>query len=220
MIRATILILVLSAPSLCGGRDLQQSVTAEPGAEVWNFQSEGTTALQALLRLAQVTGTPIGIVQDDAALSTTSVNISTKNATLPEILDRILPQVRGYRWEYSQPNSVILILPISPRPITDRFLNLTIPRFSPPRMGIQGLGIWLWMFARAALNPSQGSVGNILENPDDPTFQIDERNATVEQLLNKIVLMSKGAWVLAPLPDDLTVLGSVPPFTLISNKGS
>ncbi len=219
MIRATILILALSAPSLCGGRELQQSVSAEPRAEVTDFQAEGISALQALLRLAQVTRTPIGIVQDDTALSSTSVSISTKNATLPEILDRLLREVRGYRREYSsQPNSVILIVPISPRPITDRFLNLTIPRFSPPRLGIQGLGIWLWMFARAALNPSQGSVGSILGNPDDPTFQIAERNATVEQILNKIAFVAKGAWVLSPLPDDSVDPGGPSPFTLTSNK--
>ena len=187
-----------------------------PDDKVTDFSSRQRPALQVLVELTRTNPLVMGIVQDDDRLTSTPITITARQATLRDTLDDLLRQVPGYTWSYSEKTSVVLISPKSPRPITTAFLNLVLDRFSPPRMGVAGLQIWLWMYIRATFKPTEGTVGSILQSPGAPTVQLDERNCTVEQILDKIVLLTGGAWVLSPLPADLMTLGADPPFTVYS----
>lgn len=180
-----------------------------------NFQVTGVPVTEALLKAAREAGVPIGIIQDNDAISKEQVTFSAQGATLGVILDSLLKQVNGYSWTFSSADSVVLITPTTERQATQRFLAMIIDRYAPPKINQQGLATWLWIYIQAIFHPDRGTAGSILGTVNEPTWELKVNETSVQGILNRIAYVTKGAWVLKPLPEDLTSL-TTPPYTLFS----
>ncbi len=158
--------------------------------------SVDTSVLAALVKLGSYTHAPIGIVLDAGKpekLCEEHRQISVQDRPMSEFLDELLTQ-SNYVW--SLDGGVIVIRPAHLSDQVSRVLNMKFDKFGGMQTTMQGLGIILtgWIYSR--LHPGAGSAGDILSSPDAEQFSMDTRNASVEQILNQIVLLgSKGIWL-------------------------
>lgn len=187
---------------------------------ITSFAVSGVPAIRALLQLARSENIPLGIVADDRRLCVTEITYSAKNVAAPMIIQGIIGQVPGYKWRPAAGFSIVVISPDQPRLVTRQFLDLVDDHFGPIRGNPQTLLTALWVHVRYLLHPEQGTAVSILGSSDDRTFALETRNETVQQVLNRIAVVSRGTWVLRPLPDALQKVGAEVPFTIFSNAGN
>ncbi len=161
--------------------------------------SVDTSILQALIKFGSETRTSIGIVLETTKphqVCEANRQVTIRDRPISEFLDALLAQ-SDYTW--SVEDDVIVVHPAHVADQLSRVLNIKFDRFGAMQMTMQGLGINLssWIYYR--LHPeTRGFAGDILSSPDAEQFaQFEVRNASVEQILNKIVsLGSKGMWLL------------------------
>jgi hypothetical protein len=160
--------------------------------------SVNTSILQALINFGSYTRTPIGIVLETGKphrLCEENRQVTVRDRPLSEFLDELLAH-SNYAW--SVEDGVILVRPAHVTDQLNRVLSIKFDRFGGIPSTMQGLGIVLnnWIYSR--LHPEVGGfAGDILSSPDAETFpNFEVRDASVEQILNKIVsLGSKGMWL-------------------------
>lgn len=195
-----------------GHSDLRQK-------SVSNFGMNDVSAIRALLILSRTENIPIGIIEDDQHLCTTKINYSAKSDSIATIAEKIVAQVPGYKLTFASDFSALVVSPNSPRPVTTQFLNLVPEHFGPTKGNPQTLITFLWVQVRALLHPQEGTAGSILSSPDAQVFEIETRNETIRQILNRIATLSSGTWVLRPLPSALPKVGAEVPFSIFSAAG-
>jgi len=100
---------------------------------VTGFSVSQTAAIQALVDLSRTAKAPLGIVLEDDRLCTTKVKYSGTDVPLASALDSIVAQVPGYGWSRAQDSPVLLVAPLTIRPVTARFLGLVDERYGPDR---------------------------------------------------------------------------------------
>jgi hypothetical protein len=196
-----------------GGSDLRQK-------SIPNFGMSDVSAIRALLELSRTENIPIGIIEDDQRLCTTKISYSAKNAPVATITEGIVAQVPGYKWTFASDFSAIVINRNSPRPVTSQFLNLVPEHYGPAKGNPQVLLTMLWMQVRSLLHPQEGTAVSILSSPDAPVFEVETRNETVRQVLNRIAILTRGVWVLRPIPAALPKVGAEVPFSIFSRAGN
>lgn len=125
----------------------------------------------------------------------------------------------GYAWKRSDQPGAFLVGPRLPRSVTKQFLELVDRQFGPTKDSLQGLEMTLWVHVRFILYPGQGVAGSILSSPHPKEYELEAKNATVQQILDRIALRTGGAWVLRPLPPTLANLGGDLPFSVFSDDG-
>lgn len=211
--------LVLLIASSAFGMEQRVSTDLEHKT-VTSFAVSGVPAIRALLELSRAENVPLGIVVDDSRLCTTLVTYSGKNVPLPTIIRAIVVQVPGYKWRPAAGFSILVISPEKPRLVTQQFLDLRDDHYGPMKGNPQTLLTTLWVHVRHLLHPDQGTAGSILGSSDDRVLEIEAGDETVQQVLNRIAVLSRGAWVLRPLPDVLPKLGAENPFSIFSSAGS
>jgi hypothetical protein len=202
-------------------------VTAQPEVKAQNprepqiseFAVSGVPAIQALLTLSRNENVPLGIVADDDHLCRSQVTYSGVNVTLADAVKSIVAQVPGYTGRRVQGSSILLVGPAAPRPVTSQFLSLVDKRYGPISARVPELIAALWVQVRYILHPDQGNAGSILSSLDDPIFQVEARDATIEDILNRIAIASGEAWVLRPLPAKLDEVGAEMPFAIYGRFG-
>jgi hypothetical protein len=185
---------------------------------VSEFAVAGMPASEALLQLSRTQHVPMGIVAQGPELCDAHVSYSARNERASIIAEAIAAQVGGHTATQRPGSSVIVIAPTSPSHPTSEFLGLVDPRYSV-NGNLQTLATMLWVHVLAILHPDQGSAGSILGSPNDRLFKLDLTNASIEQLLDRIALETKGTWILRPLPTDLKQLGTESPFEIFSEFG-
>jgi hypothetical protein len=195
-----------------GGSDLRQK-------SIPNFGVTDVSAIRALLDLSKTENIPIGIIEDDQRLCTTKISYSAKNDSIATITEKIVAQVPGYKWTFDSKFSVILISPSSPRPVTTQFLNLVPPHFGPTKGNPQMLISMLWVHVRSLLHPQEGTAVSVLSSPDAQVFAVETENETIGQVLNRIAILTRGIWVLRPIPSSLSKVGAELPFSIFSAAG-
>ncbi|MGC2321074.1 MAG: hypothetical protein WA463_00455, partial [Terriglobales bacterium] len=94
---------------------------------------------------------------------------------------------------------------VQPENIPDgpfRLLNIAIPRYAVPESTLDTRRAILWMQIRGVLEPAQGTAINVMTSAKETSLPpMDMRNATVEQILDRMVSGGPGgAWILYPLP--------------------
>jgi hypothetical protein len=185
---------------------------------VAEFAVSDVPAIEALLQLSRTQHLPIGIVAQGKELCDAHVSYSATNERASSIAEAIAAQVAGHAAIRRPGSSVIVIAPVSPNHPTSEFLGLIDPRYTV-NGNLQTLATMLWVHVLAMLHPDQGSAGSILGSPSDRLFRIDLTNVSIEQILDRIALETRGAWALRPLPVNLKQLGAESPFEIFSGFG-
>ena len=186
---------------------------------VARFAVAGIPAIQALLQLSRSEHATFGIVANEM-LCKTQVSYSTENTPASVIAKQIVALVPGYTWKIIPDLQGAVVEPISVNPAAEQFLGLVDSHYGPVKGNLQTLVMTLWVHARYILHPDQGTAGSILGSTNEPVLEVEAENATIEEILDRIALKSKGAWVLRPLPPSLASLGGEIPFSIISESGS
>jgi hypothetical protein len=215
-----LILLAIVCASLCTA---QQRHDEKAGDErdplVSQFNISGATAMQALIELSRTENAPLGVVVDGDQLCKTRVSYSGNNVPLSFIVESIVSQVPGYSWKHDRDSAVLLVTPISVRPATEQFLNTVDEQYGPMKANLQTLALTLWVHIRYVLYPDKGMAGSILGSANDRVFEVDVRHGSVQQILNRIAALTKGTWVLRPLPTTLANLGGELPFAIFSSFG-
>lgn len=101
-----------------------------------------------------------------------------------------------------------MVTPKAVPPVSMHILDAVIPRYANATASMDGSAQYLYMMARATLQPGDGFSLHVLSsslNAQVPAFEM--RNATAEAILNHIVIKGGGGvWVLSPLGRDSTRL--------------
>lgn len=155
---------------------------------------EGETAISAIYRFAHLNGVCIGLVISDSALLR-PVSRRHFGATSPgHVLRTLLPL--GYR--VFEQGRVVIIEPVSntPRWLSQKIPRVRLPTPEPVRMAVMAT---LYMNYEMARDPKRniGFAGDV-HGPDPANMigPLDERNKTMQELLNIIAERSRGGmWV-------------------------
>lgn len=217
--KLSMVVLLLAASSFCAAREGEPRGGNPREPRVPQFSATGESAMRALLELARKANAPLGIIADDDRLCRSPINYSGSDVPLSVAVQSVVAQVPGYSWRRVPDSSPILITPTSPRPVTVQFLSLIDDSFGPVTANIQTLMFTLWVHVRYILYPDRGTAGSILSSPSDRVFRVEAKNATVEQILNRVAVVSGATWVLRPLPRTLEKLGGDMPFAMFSDTG-
>ncbi len=213
------LVVVFAASSLCAAGDGAAQGGDRPEPRVPQFSAKGEPAIGALLELARRADAPLGIVADDDRLCKSLIDYSGSDVPLSVALQSVVAQVPGYGLRRSQDPALAVIAPLSPRPVTTRFLSLVDDRFGPITAKLPDLVLGLCFHIHFILHPNEGIFGDVMSSPDDPVFRVEAKNATVEQILGRIAIASGGRWVLKPLPAALEGVGGDVPLAMFSRTG-
>jgi hypothetical protein len=184
--------------------------------KVTTFSANNTSAIRALLTFSQAQTIPLGIVVNDQRLCTTEVNYSGQG-DVGSIISGVVAQVPGYITESR--GQTILVLPNTLPPVTKQFLGLVDQHFEI-KENVQTLVAILWLHVRSLLHPDEGTALSVLSSPDEKTLEVNANMESVEQILNRIAILSRGVWILKPLPDSIQKIGSEPPFLVFAKLGS
>jgi hypothetical protein len=161
--------------------------------------SADTSIMIALTNLGSERRIPIGIVLEPGKphqLCEEHRQVTIRDRPISEFLDALLAH-SDYSWSVN--DGVIVIRPAPALDQLNRVLSMKFDRFGGMQTTMQGLGITLnaWIYSR--LHPdAKGYAMNILSSLDAEQFpDFEVRDASVEQILNKIVsLGDKGMWLL------------------------
>lgn len=160
--------------------------------------SVDTSIMRALTNLGNDRRIPIGIVLETGnphQLCEDNRQVTIRDRPISDFIDELLAH-SNYAWSVN--NGVIVIRPAHVTDQLNRVLSIKFDRFGGIQTTMQGLGIVLntWVYSR--LHPeAKGYGGDILSSLDADQFpHFEVRDASVEQILNKIVsLGSKGMWL-------------------------
>ena len=166
--------------------------------------SVDTSILRALIKFGSETRIPIGIVFDTVKpekLCEEHRQFILQSRPMSEFLNRLLAQ-SSYVWFFDE--GVILVRPAHLPDRVGQVLEMKFDRFGGIPTTMQGLGVTLSGWIHSPLHPeARGFAGDILSSLDAEQFpKFEVRDASVEQILNQIVLLgSKGIWLLRLRPD-------------------
>jgi len=215
--KTILLMLALAASYAFAAAGGSPGANADP--KVSQFAVNNVSAVQALLQLSSNEHLPMGIVEDDDTLCKSMVSYSAENVSASAVVGGIVSQVPGHAWKRSPDSTVFLVTPKTPRSVTTQFLQLVDDRFGPTRDTLQGLEVTLWAHIRYILYPDKGTAGSILSSTHPRTYELEAKDASVQQILDRLVVLTKGAWVLRPLPPTLVNLPVLAPFSIFSDDG-
>jgi hypothetical protein len=155
-------------------------------------------ALRTLLEIGVDNHIPIGLVlaaAPDTSICKKPLNLSERELKIADLITAIdsLPDYRAYLQD-----GVLDIVPISPPSNTAMLLDMRLSEFRSSAEPHSIMGSNLWMFIRAVLAPTEGTVGGGLSSTTvERVPGIDVTNQTVKSILNSIVDKgSGGVWIL------------------------
>src|SRR6185437_1604388 len=191
----SLLVVFLACSIYCGAQKQDIRILNGLDPVISRFAVTGQPALETLLELSRNENLSFGIIVDGSGLCNSRITYDGSNVPLTVLLNSVVTQIPGYKWQQTNPK-IIMVGPLSPRPVTEHFLGLTDRQYGPINANIQTLGTVLWVHIRSILHPDQGTAGDILSSTNDRVFAIDEQNASIKHILNRIAIASKGTWVL------------------------
>jgi hypothetical protein len=199
-----ILAIIVLLGWLCG-MNAQSDNTTRLNQAVVGFQARGEAGLQTILRLGETAEVPVGVVRADDSLCRDKIDLSVQKDTVANIMSKVISQTPDYRWLTR--DGVVIIEPKSISADTAEFLDIVIPRYAAPESTLQELAAFLLTDVRGVLRPNEGTAADILSSSNEArTKPFEMRDATVEQILNRMVKQGQGgAWILLPIPKDYRV---------------
>ena len=195
--------LVLNAVTtyLLGVQSKPQDKLPSYDKPVNHFESHTESALESILRLGAETKVPLGVVRSDDSLCQIRVSLSADKESALSITNRL---TAGTAYQPVVRDGTLVIEPKTMPPNTAKLLNMVVERYTAPPSTTEGLGLFLWRDVYASLHPAESTLVHYLSSPDAVQIApFEMRNATVQQILNRIVNEGMGGeWVLPPIPDD------------------
>jgi hypothetical protein len=141
---------------------------------------------------------PLGIINSKGMCGIDIVVRKRETITLNQFIVQVNNQISPFM--LTMHDGVLLLGPKTLNGATKELLDTNIPYFRPEDTTMSGLGQYLWMYIRAAVNPKQTSTLSVITNPNSHVIKDFKVNSTttVLDLLNAIVRQdAKGMWVLS-----------------------
>jgi hypothetical protein len=170
-----------------------------------DFEVHDIGALDALIRLGQLYGRPMGVVGGDKKIAERQTSVRAPQTTAHEAMAVLMRQLPGYEWR--EDNRVIIVQPRVLAPVTKQMLSVIIPSIAAKKVDIDGLSFRLWMELQLQVDPNShrrgfAGTGHVRDYFD--LGPINLTNVTVEEVLNEIVRRrGSAAWIALPPPETL-----------------
>ncbi len=196
--RKKLLIALIVSAGFCSSEAQNDSLPAYDKI-VESFECHNVPAIQAILSLGLRSTTPLGLVLADDELCRTKIDIVAREQTPLQIIETLTNRVSGYHLLVK--DGVVIISPKHSPENTLSLLNIVIPRYAAPESTLDTQRAQLWRQIHGVLEPAEGTAMVVPFSLNARTFPaIDIRNATVEELLDRIVARNPtGAWILYPM---------------------
>jgi len=167
---------------------------------VRSFNIRNLNMIDALLQLGQEQQIPIGIEYIDATAFRNRITLYEQDTTVGKLLDTIT-HAQGYFW--LPEGNVVTVTRNGALQGRKNLLNLRVSEFTIAReVTLQAASQQLLGKLYFALHPHAGIIGDYPSG--NPQFRVGPwtmRNATVRQILNRIVSEhNNGAWVVQQAP--------------------
>jgi hypothetical protein len=196
-------ILLLGTSSTIFGQSLDQKLRQDCAT----YDSDKRTTLEQLVELAQRFQLPMGIEWVDRPNETTAKPIHLRNVNVKEVISHVLNEQAGYRFAVED-----LVVQVSATELADdplNFLNIRFSSYSVKNDSLLEASYWLRVWIRRSLHPAQnfgGGFGGTSAQGDfnNPTITFSVTNASVRQILNRLVLAQRNSlWVVHLKPQLL-----------------
>lgn len=225
-VKAALFLLALQ-PSQLSLSTSPQRGSAHPGEglerRVHDYHLSGVNFVQALARVAGDFKIPMGIEWVKTPAAETKIDLSWKSATVEEVLQAIVQNRAGYRMAVTA--GVVRISAPGLVPNRENPLKLRIDKFEVRSAPTESVSRQLHgvikqtLYAAKSQTAGAGIAGSGASNLDDPRISVRLKDATVEDILDAIVLASaRKIWIVtfsdAP---GLTRSGSRRTLTLWNN---
>jgi hypothetical protein len=198
---ALVVLVCLSATTLGQASAFASEYHSLPVA---SFDVRGLNMIDALLQLGQEQRVPIGIEYIDAAAFRNRITLHVRNSTMGILLGTIT-HGQGYYW-FKQGEVVIVTHRGAPQG-RKNLLNTRISEFTIGKeITLQAASLQLLLHLYFVLHPnSTGIAGDYPGgNANFRVGPLNMRNATVRQILNRIVSQHRnGAWAVQQAPCNM-----------------
>jgi hypothetical protein len=181
-----------------------QDLRSKLNRTVQNYTLNANNFLDALTHVAADFRLRMGIEWVATSEAKTEFSHFWESVTVEEIIKQIITTQPNY--EVQIWNGVLHILP--PKLIPDRqnFLMLRITRFQVHQEPFEMVSEQLHNYANDVVYKVQGHAGSIASMPDEPKLDLDLTDTSVEEVLDKIVLMStRKIWIVVYSDNPATI---------------
>lgn len=158
------------------------------------FKVKGVTPVEALLQLGRENDACVGIEYIGPELAQRSLVLEVRNTTVGEVIKQILASTRKYA--FHEQDGVVLVR--NTQLTEGTWLDLKISTFQVNQASVQEVSNVLFMQLRSELDPKPGGFAGTYAPGDLKNLigPFTERGRTLRQLLNLIVVRSKGGmWI-------------------------
>jgi len=173
---------------------------------VLEYNAKADSFVEALALAAGELRVPMGIQWIDTSAARAPLAFSCKNATVREILNRIVETQPGYQLQVA--HGVLHVYPGNAIPDRQNFLDITIPRFIFKGDADGATAQLRPLVKRKVATPrppprptsaqhgAGGSGGSGIRSGPEPPIALNITNSSVEEILDQIVLASvRKVWV-------------------------
>lgn len=201
--KALLSIVLLGTSSTIFGQSLDQKLKQDCAT----YDSDKRTTLEQLIELAQRFKLPMGIEWVDRPGETTAKPIHLRDVSVKDVTSYILNQQAGYRFVVEDALIQVSATALADDPLN--FLNSRFSSYSVQNDSLQEASYWLRVRIRRSLHPGQnggGGFGGTSAQADfnNPTITFSMTNATVREILNRLVLaQGNSLWVVHLKPELL-----------------
>ncbi len=193
------------------------------GSSVVSLSGASGPAIESIEEIAKQNRLPLGLVLGDQTLCKRSLDLRKvgQTARLDVLLQEIHRQVPSYDARIEK--GTLVIMPHEPGAGAADLLDLSIPYFRPVPATMEGTGQILWTYVRARIKPREGSLTDIMSNPDSPIISglhVDSPTSVLD-ILDLVVQQNQGgAWVVGSIPDDWRERVASNPISITSYSSS
>lgn len=169
-----------------------QSLQRRLQVNLEQYTLSADTFLQALTKVATQFEIPMGIEWVQAPVSLRNVNLSWQRVTVYQVVKSLVESQPGYEVEIS--NGVVHVFPRGSPRDPHNFLNLRIDKFKVQNEPVAVANHRLHALVKRIVSspppspPGAGEAGSIATSTDDRQVSLELENATVRDILDKLIL--------------------------------
>lgn len=188
----------------CGCEEDTKAKVAQP---VTNYDNGGEPLIPTLLSIADSYGLPMGIERVTREALTRPLKISLPEGDVSRLLDLCVKQVPGYAWAVH--DDTVHVFGEEELTQPSNLFNLVAPSFEIHEQTLNTADEKLSMTVLIEVEHPRGIVGSYLPSSEleDKRMTFAARNATVREILNRLVrLHGNSVWIARVPPERLSRL--------------